>query len=268
MEEQVTVVMAQAATRKQSRVRGWFYVSAALFVIFLSVAGFGPSMIDQSRRNAPPTPLVIAHGIIASAWLLLFLMQATLVATRRVAVHRRLGMIGPVLAVVLIVLGFLTTIETARRGYDLSGDLTRTFVPPGSPPPTAAERAAAFLPPLFVFLNFGLLVAAGLWYRHRPDIHKRLTLFALIPLAGEPIIHLVGYLVGHWPASQGVLFSIGLTISILLLSVNAIYDKVSQGRIHPVSVWVPIMVIVEQVVLLPAVFSSAAWHEIAEWLIR
>jgi hypothetical protein len=211
--------------------------------------------------------LVIAHGIVASAWLLLFLMQATLVATRRVGVHRRLGMVGSVLAVILIVLGFLTTIESTRRGYDLSGDLTRTFVPRGAPPLTAAERAAGILGPLSVFLNFGLLVAAGLWYRHRPDIHRRLMLFALIPLAGEPIIHLVGYLVGHWPDSQGVLFSIGLTISILFLSVNAIYDKVSEGRIHPVSVWVPVMVIVEQVVLLPAVFSSAAWQEIAEWLI-
>jgi len=267
MEEQVTVVMAPAATRNRSRVRGWFHISAALFTILLSIAGFGPSIIDQSRRNAPPTPMVIAHGIVASAWFLLFLMQATLVATRRVAVHRRLGMIGPVLAVVLIVLGFLTTIETARRGYDLSGDLTRTFVPPGSPPLTAAERAAGILPSLSVFLNFGLLVAAGWWYRHRPDIHKRLMLFALIPLAGEPIIHLVGYLVGHWPASRGVLFSIGLTISILFLSVNAIYDKVSLGRIHPVSVWVPIMVIVEQVVLLPVVLSSAAWQALAEWLI-
>src|SRR5215467_8950197 len=50
-----------------------FYVSAALFVILLSVAGFGPSIIDPSRRNAPSTQLVLAHGIIASTWLVLFL---------------------------------------------------------------------------------------------------------------------------------------------------------------------------------------------------
>jgi hypothetical protein len=145
MEEQVRVMMAHAATRNRSRVRGWFYISAALFTILLSIAGFGPSIIDQSRRNAPPTPMVIAHGIVAGAWFLLFLVQATLVATRRVAVHRRLGMIGPVLAVVLIVLGVQTTIETTRRGYDPSGDVTRTFVTPGSPPLTAAERAAGDL---------------------------------------------------------------------------------------------------------------------------
>jgi len=32
-------------------------------------------------------------------------------------------------------------------------------------------------------LSFGVLAAAGLWYRHRPEIHKRLMLFAMIALA-------------------------------------------------------------------------------------
>jgi hypothetical protein len=57
-----------------------------------------------------------------------------------------------------------------------------------APPP---PDPAAILIPLSGFLNFGVLVAAGFWYRYRPDIHKRLMLFALVPLAGEPIIHLL-----------------------------------------------------------------------------
>jgi hypothetical protein len=105
----------------------WFYISAGLLIILFSVVGFGPSIIDQSRRNEPPTPLVITHGIVAGAWLLLFLTQATLVATRRIAAHRRLGIVGPALAVVMIVLGYVVSIEESRRGYDLSGDLTRVF---------------------------------------------------------------------------------------------------------------------------------------------
>ena len=81
---QATIVTAPAETGSRRRVERCFYISAGLFMILVSVAGFGPSIIDQSRRNAPPTPLVIAHGIVASAWLLLFLAQATLVATGRV----------------------------------------------------------------------------------------------------------------------------------------------------------------------------------------
>src|SRR5262245_61320532 len=110
----VTVQTAPAVTEDRRRVDRWFYVSAALLVILLSVVGFGPSIIEQSRRNAPFTPLVTAHGIAAGAWLLLFLTQATLVATRRAALHRRLGILGFVLAVVMIVLGFIVTIQAGR----------------------------------------------------------------------------------------------------------------------------------------------------------
>jgi len=60
MPEQTAVVMA-AATRNRWHVRGWFYISAALFMMVLNVAGFAPSIIDQSMRNAPLTPLVTAY---------------------------------------------------------------------------------------------------------------------------------------------------------------------------------------------------------------
>ena len=43
--------------------------SALLFVILLSFVGFGPSIIDQSRRNGSSTLLVTAHGVVAGAWL-------------------------------------------------------------------------------------------------------------------------------------------------------------------------------------------------------
>jgi hypothetical protein len=60
------------------------YVGFGVFVIRLSFAGFAPSLIDQSRRFAPPTTLLLMHGATALAWLLLFVTQALLVAKRRV----------------------------------------------------------------------------------------------------------------------------------------------------------------------------------------
>ena len=168
MPEQVRVaVMSPAATRSRWRVDRWFYISAGLFMILISLAGFGPSLIDQSRRNAAPTPLVIAHGIVAGAWLVLFLTQATLVATSRVAVHRRVGRVAPVLAVVMIVLVFVTTVENGRRGYDLSPDVARVFPdPPGS---SALDRTAGILSPLLGFLAFRC------WLRQACGIDTDLT---------------------------------------------------------------------------------------------
>ncbi len=136
-------------SRRHRRLDRWLYISFGLFLILLSVAGFGPSIVDQSKRNAPLTPLVIAHGAA------------------------------------MIVVGVLTIVEGAQRGYDLSGDGARAFTPLGSPRLTPEESAPFLLFPLAAFVSFGVLVAAGLWYRRRPEIHKRLMLFALFPLVGD-----------------------------------------------------------------------------------
>jgi hypothetical protein len=244
-----------------------FYVGAGVFVVALAVAGFFPSLIDQSGRNSSPSLIVIAHGFAAALWLLLFISQATLVAQGRVAVHRRWGRIGPFLAIIIIVLGYLMVIEGARRGYDLSGDLARALTPPDAPPLGPTDLAAGILPPLTGFVTFGLLVGSGLWFRHRSEIHKRLMLLALVPLASEPLIHLVGYLASHWPNLRGGALFL-LPLQLLLLFASAIHDKVTSGRIHPVSLLVPFLFLGWLALLNVVVFPSAAWRELALRLVQ
>ena len=139
MPEHTTVATISQAIGSRRRVQHWFYIAVGLLVILLNIAGFGPSLLDGSMRNSRPSSLVVIHGVVASAWLLLFLAQATLVATGRTGIHRRLGAIAPALTVVMIVLTFQTTIEMVRRGHDLSGDLYRPAAAPGAPVPSVAE---------------------------------------------------------------------------------------------------------------------------------
>jgi hypothetical protein len=231
-------------------------------MILLSVAGFGPSIVDESTRNLPLTPLVIAHGSVTGAWLLLFLAQAGLIATRRVAAHRYVGFAGAGLAVATIVVGYIAIVGMMRRGFDLSGDITRAAGPPGSPPPGPAD---AWIP-LAEFLIFGILVGAALLYRHRPAIHKRLMVLALFSLALEPIFHLVGHVSGRWPALWGPASAVGLTAQVLLLFSCAIHDRLSYGRVHPISLWVPIGLSACVTILVVGVSPSSAWQEFAAWL--
>jgi hypothetical protein len=261
MPEHAKVIMAPAA-RGQRRVDRWFYISAGLFVIFLAVVGFGPSIIDQSTRNAPSTFLVRAHAIAVGAWLLLFLAQAILVATGRTAVHRRLGLVGPVLALLMIGLGYVVLIEFARRGYDFSGDVIRALSRQGSAP----FNPAVVLFPLGELLSFGVLVGAGFWYRHRAEIHKRLMLLAMVPILVEPILHLVGYMAIRWPTLRGMGTPISVGATLLLLSASAIKDRLSRQHIHPVSLWVPMLLFVWQIALGTIIFPSAAWRKVIAWL--
>jgi hypothetical protein len=257
-----TVDTISPASRRW-RVDHWFYIAVAVLVIVLHVAGFGPALIDESMRNDQPSLLVIVHGLVAGAWLLLFLAQATLVATGRTSIHRRLGVVAPALTVGMVVLIFQTTIELVRRGYDLSGDLLRPSAAPGSPVPSAAELDGG-LNGFVAALNFGILVAAGWWYRRRPEFHKRLMLVALLSLTSVPLLHLAGYVIGRWPDLFGPA-SVAPFVANLLLFAGAVHDKVTRGRIHPISVWVP-LALIAVTLIAAAVAPSAPWRHFSTWL--
>ena len=267
MTEQATFANAPGQTESRVRVQRWFSVSAGVSVILLSFAGFGPALIDQSRRYAPPTALVMAHGATCAAWLVLFLGQATLAATGRMDLHRRLGWIGPALAAAIVILGVFTSIEVTHRDSDLSGDLTRLLARPGAPPPTEEENIRGIWGPLAGLIQFSLLVAAGLLLRHRPEIHKRIMVFALFPLAAESLLHLCGALVGRAPASPSVIGAAGLVVGALLLTVVSVYEKIARGRVHPASMLIPVLLVVWWTLFNAVFVSSSLGLKVAAWLV-
>jgi hypothetical protein len=262
--KQATVNGAPHGPETPARRRGsFFYIGVAIFIMLLSMAGFSPSIADQPGRNGPPSLLVIAHGLTVSAWLLLFLTQAILVRTGRTDVHRRFGVVGLALASLMIVFGYVALMDFGRRGYDFSGDMMRAI----SRNQPARLNPAVVLFPLGELVSFGVLVGIGLWHRNRPEIHKRLMLFALVPISAEPVLHMVGHLSVRWPALRGIGARMGVAATLLLLCVSAIHDRWTRGRIHPVSFWVPVLLFLWQIVLGVIIFPSAAWRKIVAWLI-
>jgi hypothetical protein len=247
-------------TRSRPRVERWFYINVGLVMILLNFVAFAPGIVDPSQRNVPLplTPLVAAHAMLSAAWLVLFLAQSTLAATRRVAVHRRVGIAGALLAFAFVAVGCLTVVEQARRGFDLSGDIGR-LAPPGTPPDPAATLSIVFF-----FLSFAVLVGAALAYRNRPAVHKRLMLLAMIgALTPTPLVHLIG----HWPALRARAGMVVLVSTLLVLSASAIHDRLSERRIHPVSLLVPVLLVTWQVVVNAVVIPSTPWQRFAAWLV-
>jgi ABC-type Na+ efflux pump permease subunit len=109
--------------RAHRQSEGWFYVIMAIIVIAIAIAGFGPTAVSTASRRAPLTWALVSHGAIFGVWLLLFLTQTILVTKNKIALHRRLGYLGALFAVLMVLSGYITAIAMARRGYDLSGDL-------------------------------------------------------------------------------------------------------------------------------------------------
>ena len=229
-----------------------FYVSMGLVAVVVVVAGFGPGFASP-HRNAPVTPLLWVHGGLFSAWLCIYLVQATLVAAGRTELHRRLGPISLALVPAMIATGYATSIAMARRGFDVSGDLAIEGDPLG-----------ALVFPLGDLVSFTMLVAAALWFRRRPAIHKRLMLLATVgSLMAAPLDHFLGRV----PVLRDTPPIILIPLAMLYLS-GAVYDKLRSGRFHPVSLWGGLALLAWAQFRAAILGPSDAWHAFAAWLVR
>jgi hypothetical protein len=229
----------------------WFYVSIAVVAGLVCVAGFAPSMIDTSARRGPMTPIVLVHAVLAGGWIALYFVQAVLVATRRVATHKRLGAASAILAAGVVVTAWQASVEAVRRGYDLSGDLS---VGPGSP---LAQS-------VFSFGNgviFGALVLLALLLRRRPQAHNRLMTLAVIQqLMTAPLAHLAG----HWRMQIPIIPLWSLVVLIVML----VHDRRTRGRIHPASLYGGLALIAVGAIQAAVIGPSQAWQDFAVWLAR
>jgi hypothetical protein len=251
-----------SASRTKKFVERWYFTSMAIVMLAVSIVGFMPSIAHPTGRRAPLTLLAAAHGIVFFAWLLLFLVQSLLVATRRVGWHRRLGLASVFLLALIIPLSFTTTVEMARRGFDLSGDQHITPRPkPGKTLELDAATASVFN---FVGLfMFAMLAIAAICYRRRPEIHKRLMLFANFELMGPPITHFLG----HFPPlvlnPATVLFA-----TAVFLMAGVARDYLVNRRIHALTAWLAIGMFVSFPLEGAVIGPSAPWHHFVAWLAR
>lgn len=221
-----------------------FYIGMAVLILVTVFAGFSRSYFLKAYFSSPQLSLLLhVHGLVFTSWILLFLAQTTLIATRRTDIHRRLGVLGGVLAALVIIVGSATAIVRVQQGATV----------PGVPP-------LSFLAvPLFDMVVFALLVAAAFYYRHRADVHKRLMTLATIALLPAPIARLPIAMIqeGGLPAIFGV--------ADLFIVLCLVYDLLTRRRIHPATAWGGLVIVVSQPLRL-VLSGTAGWLAIAAWL--
>jgi uncharacterized membrane protein YozB (DUF420 family) len=223
----------------------WFFSGMAIAALLTVLTGFAPTYYLRGAFGAPPLPaLVHLHGILFTSWMLLFLTQTSLIAAGRAHVHRRLGVAGGVLAVLMLVVGYLTAVEAARRGV----------TPPNGRPPLVFLSV-----PIGTLVVFAILVGSGLYNRRRSDTHKRLMLLATIALL-TPAIARMRFIGEGGPP-------VAITGTCLFVVACLIYDRAAHGRVHPAFLWGGLFVMLS----LPfrfAIGGTGAWLSFAEWLTR
>jgi hypothetical protein len=178
-------------TKAAPRAAGSGYVVAAFACAVIAVTGFARSYYLKSLFERPALPLLLhVHGVIMSSWCLLFIVQAYLVATHRVRVHRRLGIGGAALAFLVVAIGAYATVAATAREvqHHVVGPFHYLF--------------GLNLLNLLLFAGF---VVAALTLRFRPDFHKRLMLMATLSMLA-PAVARITLLFTHDPKTQFLTF--------------------------------------------------------------
>src|SRR5687767_1474763 len=95
---------ASQASRTALRDRVFFSL-VGLWFVALTYVGFSRSFYHRVFTEPLPTHQIV-HGVVYSAWVLLFLVQALLISIHRVRWHIRLGASSVFLLILMIPIGF------------------------------------------------------------------------------------------------------------------------------------------------------------------
>jgi hypothetical protein len=224
----------------------FFSGMAWMFLVFVFY-GFASTYYLAGLYRAPlPNRMLHIHGAVFSTWILLLIVQTSLVAAHRVDVHRRLGMLGFGLACLMLVLGLMASAD----------QLARHTVNPGTD--TIEEVRAFYATPLTGILMFATFVYLGYRNRFRPAVHKRFMLFANLAILDAAF--------DRWP----IFASVSLPILHILCFVPLVllvmgYDCLSTGRVQRVTLWSSIVLLAVQQARDP-IGHTAGWQHFAAWV--
>lgn len=213
------------SAEKSSTARGIrTYFLSALIISAIMFVGFSKNYYLRAWIGTRPiTTMVHVHGLVMTAWILLFLTQTLLIARGRTDLHRKLGVAGAILAIVVVALGIYTIAGSIARQH--LGTSIRSF----------ALTFVAF--DGLSLLLFGGLVMTALRLRRRLQTHKRLMLMAVVTLLPPAFGRFVAYFT-HAGVHEIVLaLMCGAVLSCIAI------DTIRHRRLHPALIWSGAMVV-------------------------
>lgn len=227
--------------------RTLIFLWAGLAALAAAAIGFLRTFLLPSWQGTFHGPVVVyVHGAFVLGWLLLFATQAALVQQRRVALHRRLGLLSIVVAPGVVA----TTI--AMGAFAMKRDLAFGL----------GELATSLLLGSITSpLIFAALVAAGLAWRRKPDVHKRLMLMATIAILWPAFFRFRHY----FPDVPRPEWVFGFLLPQLMLAAVVLADRLRFGHVHPVYLWVGLPFVAEAA-LETWLFDSPGWRVVAHAL--
>ena len=207
-------------TGRNGLVHRYFYFAMSLLLAGIVVDGFKRTVNQNLFHPAVPRPTILwFHGAAFAGWVIFFILQSTLVRIHKVSWHRSIGWFGAGLATVMVPLGVTTAIIMTR--FD-TVQLHQTGV-------------EAFLSiPFYDMIVFGALIALAIYWRGKPEFHRRLMFIATCGLM-DASFGRFDYLFDHnlFPVCVDLLIILGVARDLLV-----------ERRVHKVYLYaLPLLII-------------------------
>lgn len=239
-------------------VERYFYSAAALLLLGLTVLGFQLFYFHgQAYPGRPLTPpiktLIITHGIAMSLWISLAIVQPLLVANGNRRVHMTIGKVAAIFAIALVVLGFMMGISAER------------FTPPDMMFGELTPKQFMAIPILSIVLFAGF-VAAGVWWRKRPEIHRPMMFMASMTVVGAAIARIVPlnnlYYGTMWHHIFGDLFFTTVIGAVFVIAKCVLFRKIDRWFVAAYFVMALWFLMIAQGAKTPL------WDKIASFLLQ
>lgn len=216
------LINAESVVRPIARVehRSRYFQTMSLVLFAFVLLGFARTLFLRPLFHVPPMAgwYLYLHGAVLTSWFAAFVAQTSLVAARRTDLHRRLGIVGAILAIAVFAIALVTVLglpahfKTGRLSTEGSLDFAAVS---GS---VWTDFAALAL--------FATFVATALYLRQRSDVHRRLMLLASLAIVVPAVVRLP---IPAMPVRLLILLALPLSL--------VVYDLWSLRRVHRATAW-------------------------------
>mgnify|MGYP000851159423 CR=1 FL=1 len=221
-----------------------FFLVLGVIGVLAVLIGFSTTFWIPVSRGTFEAPLIIyIHGAFTFSWIILFVIQSILIQTNNFRLHKRLGLLGIIIASAVII----TIIPVGL--YQIERELKQSL---------DYYPVSTIIGTITSAILFGLLVLAGILKRRDHSTHKRLMLLATLLLL--------------WPAwfrfrhifpavpNPEIWFAVVLSDSFILISI--IWDKITYGKFNTALLYAGLFIIAEHATEV-YLFDSPMWREVA-----
>lgn len=224
--------------------RSPFYVIMGMIALFAVIGGFATTFILPVSQGTFKAPFVVyLHGALALSWVLLFLFQSVVLHYYPFKIHRSVGKLGLFIAIAAAI--SLVPVGKYQVDKDLANGLGET----------AKSAILGIFTSSIIFLS---LVFAGIYYRKKPQIHKRLLLLATLFFIWPAWFRFRHY----FPSVPRPDFWFGVVLSDLFIIAAMVREKIAFNRIHPALLFTGSFIIFENIIEV-MLFDTYYWRIIS-----